>query len=404
MVRGVILATWIATTWLAGDVVRADDHFPPRESIRVATFNASLNRDRAGQLSLNLANPDDVQARNVAEIIQRVRPDLLLLNEFDYDPAGRSVTLFQDNYLAKPQNGTEPIRYAYRFTGEVNTGVASGVDLDGDGRADHAVGSRDYGNDALGYGVFPGQYGMMILSRYPIDLPKVRRFGAVRWKDQPGALLPTRTDGSNYYTSAALERFRLSSKEHWDVPVTVNGREVHLLVSHPTPPSFDGPEDRNGRRNHDEIRLWADYLAGDDRSKYLGSPAPPTTFVILGDLNADPVDGGSVPGAINQLLKHPAVNASITPTSRGAAEASRLQGEANLTHRGDPAHDTADFDDRSVGNLRADYVLPSQNLPVVGSGAFWPEATDPLSRLVRMTPTVASSDHRLVYLDLAIHP
>ncbi len=35
---------------------------------------------------------------------------------------------------------------------------------------------------------------------------------------------------------------------------------LHLLASHPTPPAFDGPEDRNGRRNHDEIRFWNDYL------------------------------------------------------------------------------------------------------------------------------------------------
>ena len=34
---------------------------------------------------------------------------------------------------------------------------------------------------------------------------------------------------------------------------------VHFLVSHPTPPVFDGPEDRNGPRNYDEIRFWADY-------------------------------------------------------------------------------------------------------------------------------------------------
>ena len=36
---------------------------------------------------------------------------------------------------------------------------------------------------------------------------------------------------------------------------------LHVLASHPTPPTFDGPEDRNGRRNHDEIRFWADYIS-----------------------------------------------------------------------------------------------------------------------------------------------
>ena len=55
---------------------------------------------------------------------------------------------------------------------------------------------------------------------------------------------------------------RLSCKIHWDVPVQIGSETVHFLVSHPTPPAFDGPEDRNGRRNHDEIRFWADYIPG----------------------------------------------------------------------------------------------------------------------------------------------
>ncbi|MFO0908210.1 MAG: endonuclease/exonuclease/phosphatase family protein [Isosphaeraceae bacterium] len=223
----------------------------------------------------------------------------------------------------------------------------------------------------------------------------------------PDALLPTRPDGSMWYGPEALRIFRLSSKSHWDVPVTIGSQELHLLVSHPTPPAFDGPEDRNGKRNHDEIRIWADYLTGGPRADYLrkalpagSSITPPETFVILGDLNSDPHDGGSVANAVGQLLRHPRVNPEPIPTSEGAAEASKLQGGRNAEHRGDPAQDTADFADSSVGNLRADYVLPSRNLVVLGSGVFWPRSDDPLARLVAMTPAVATSDHRLVYIDV----
>ena len=398
-------ACWLLAATLLG-ANPAPTYTPP--VIRVATFNASLNRDHAGDLVRDLSTPDNVQAGNVAEIIQRVRPDVLLINEFDYDAAGDAARLFHDNYLKVPHNGAQPIEYRFRFTGPVNTGVASGVDLDGDGKADTTPGSRGYGNDALGYGQFPGQYGMVIYSNHPIKADQVVRFGDLPWRDQPKALLPQKPDGSPWYSAEALAKLPLSSKNHWDVPIQCGNPDqiLHLLVSHPTPPAFDGPEDRNGRRNHDEIRLWADYLAGGERAKYLarpgtaGPPEPPQSFVILGDLNADPIDGGSVAGAIGQLLAHPKVNAGFVPSSPGAAEASRLQAGANGSHKGNPAHDTADFDDRSVGNLRADYVLPSANLLPVGGGIFWPEASDPLSRLVRMTPTVASSDHRLVYLDL----
>ncbi|HEV3166055.1 MAG TPA: endonuclease/exonuclease/phosphatase family protein [Isosphaeraceae bacterium] len=379
------------------------------EVVRFATFNASLNRDQPGGLVHDLKTPDSAQAKNVAEIIQRNAPDILLINEFDYDSDGRAVELFQKNYLGVSQNGAKAIVYPYRFIAEVNTGIPSGFDLDNDGQIDVKVGSRGYGNDALGFGQFPGQYGMVVYSKFPIKARDVRQFHKVLWKDMPGALLPAEANGTPWYTPQELGVLRLSSKSHWDVPIEVDGKTIHVLVSHPTPPAFDGPEHRNGKRNHDEIRLWADYLSGGAKAAYVwgprpaGSqpPPPPESFVVMGDLNADPNDGGGVPGAIDQLLKHPRVDASLVPRSEGAAEASRLQAGANLKQTGPPEQDTADFDDRSVGNLRADYVLPSKDLKPVGGGVFWPPTSDPLSRLVKMDPA-ASSDHRLVYLDIQV--
>src|SRR4029078_2552779 len=77
--------------------------------VRFATFNASLNRDKQGQLIADLSNDDSQQIKNVAEIIQRANPDILLINEFDFDPAGRAVYLFKKNYLAVGQNGAHTI-------------------------------------------------------------------------------------------------------------------------------------------------------------------------------------------------------------------------------------------------------------------------------------------------------
>ena len=111
---------------------------------------------------------------------------------------------------------------------------------------------------------------------------------------------------------------RLSSKNHVDVPVWVHGHQLHLLLSHPTPPVFDGPENRNGRRNHDEIRLWSDYLSGGERANYLiddagksGGLHSEDLFVVLGDLNADPFDGDSYNRAISQLLEHKRIHPAV---------------------------------------------------------------------------------------------
>ena len=218
---------------------------------------------------------------------------------------------------------------------------------------------------------------------------------------------PDTPEPADWYSAEELDVVRLSSKSHWDVPIAIGGRTVHFLVSHPTPPVFDGPEDRNGTRNYDEIRFWADYVIPSrsgyiyDDSGTVGGIRPGDAFVIAGDQNADPYDGDSIPGAIQQLLEHPLVNTRMTPSSEGAVEQSILQGGANLTHISDPANDTADFSDSTPGNLRADYVLPSRRMRMAGAGVFWPLAADPLFPLVGVFP-FPSSDHRLVWIDVYV--
>lgn len=374
--------------------------------VRFATFNASLNRASEGELVADLSTPDDTQAAAVAEVVQRVRPDVLLVNEFDHDDAGEAADLFRENYLEVRQgpagDRSRAIRYPYAFTAPSNTGVASGFDLDNDG----FVGG---GNDAYGFGDFEGQYGMLVLSRYPIAQRQVRTFQDVLWKDVPGARLPDdpATEApADWFTPQELDVVRLSSKSHWDVPVRVGRKTVHYLVSHPTPPTFDGAEDRNGLRNADEIRFWADYVRPGRRGDWMvddqgreGGLAAGTAFVVAGDQNSDPNDGDSVPGAIQQLLDHRRITDPM-PGSAGAREASRLQGGANLEHESAPRYDTADFnDDPAPGNLRADYVLPRRSMKVTGSGVFWPRRADPLSRLTGTFP-FPTSDHRAVWVDL----
>lgn len=364
-------------------------------SIRVATFNSSLNRNEAGQLKRDLADKDNTQAQAIAEIIQRIRPQILLLNEFDYDADGESVRLFCDNYLKVSHNGQPAIDYPFSYTAGVNTGVLSGLDYNRNG-------STTDPTDAFGFGRFPGQYGMLVLSQFPIQTDKVRTFQKLLWKRMPSARLPqSPSTNESYYSEPVRNAFRLSSKSHWDVPITIGQHRLHFLVCHPTPPAFDGPERRNQLRNHDEIRLFADYLSPDkagyikDDAGKVGGLADDQPFVIAGDLNADPIDGSSENHAIRQLLNHPRVNSKTTPRSEGAAEAAKAQGLANDKHHGDAATDTSDFNDRSTGNLRVDYVLPSKGLKVLKSGVFWPKVSDPSSSLIKAT------DHRLVWVDLA---
>ncbi|MPZ91562.1 MAG: endonuclease/exonuclease/phosphatase family protein [Actinobacteria bacterium] len=399
----------IAVTALAlsavpgGAVARFDDKRDDNRVVRFATFNASLNRNSAGQLIQDLSTPNNDQAKTVAEIVQRNRPDVLLINEFDFDAGHEALRLFQDNYLSVEQNGARSINYEYAYTAPSNTGIPSGFDLNNDG----SIGGPD---DAFGFGFFPGQFGMALYSRYPIDVGEIRTFQNFLWADMPGARLPD--DAStpapdDWFSPEELEVVRLSSKSHWDVPIEIGRRTVHVLAAHPTPPVFDGPEDRNGLRNFDEIGFWSDYVSP-RRGQYIydddgetGGLASGEPYVIMGDYNSDPNDGDSVVGAIQQILDLPHVRTKITPSSKGGPEQAELQGGINETHISDPAFDTADFADTAPGNLRVDYVLPSRPLKLTAAKVFWPLQNDPLFRLVGVFP-FPSSDHRLVWADVDV--
>ena len=318
--------------------------WPASAQLRVATFNTSLFRESEGDLIAEMANPQSADPKRVAEIIQIVRPDILLLNEFDYDAGGVALDDFHDNFLSVAQGDEVAIDYPYRYVAESNTGIAACFDFNNDGRVVKVPESVGYGEDSFGFGQFPGQFAMAVLSRYPIRLDEVRTFQKFIWDDMPGALLPdiqVTPAEQDWYNAAELEVFRLSSKSHWDLPIDVDGEIVHLLAAHPTPPTFDGAENRNGLRNHDEIRLWADYVspgAGaylyDDQGG-TGGIGGEVRFVICGDYNADPVSGQSVDRAILQLLDNPAVDSSLVP-----------EGASGTTNT-------------STFGLRVDYVLPS---------------------------------------------
>lgn len=402
------LAAAIATLWAM--VASWGQESVGGVMIRVATFNIEDVR------TSELRNGDTPRLKRLAEVIQRIRPNVILLNEIAYDMAGGPDVIegdapgqngqrFAELYLGVSQGkGLEPLRMR-AFMAPVNTGVPSGFDLDNDGsvtttypatvrgmdeelrRKNEELG-RKYGNDCWGYGTFPGQYGMALLvdERLEIEEGKVRTFRLMPWDYMPGAFLPAGAEGTgSWYSEEEREKVRLSSKSHWDVPVRMpNGTVVHFLCSHPTPPAFDGSEERNKRRNHDEIRFWADYVEGQpyivDDANVGGGLGRGKAFVILGDLNADPRKGNKFKEPIRTVLGSVSrLNMEVVPT-------------ASVDVPGLESTDTALF------KLRVDYVLPSKDFEVRQSG-IW-----------RDVPTGGDgggkmdfpSDHFPVWMDLVV--
>lgn len=375
----------------------------PENCLRIATYNVSLNRPAAGKLAADL-KAEDPQAQAIATVVRAAQPDLLLVNELDYSAETDNAALLEQNYFAKPQPdllGGDAWSMPFHYSAPSNTGVSSGLDLDNNGRTGEP-------NDCFGFGRFPGQYGMALFSRFEIDASKVVTLQKFLWSQLPDARRPIDPKTKKPFNDdATWEKMRLSSKSFWDVPIKTPLGIIHILACHPTPPAFDGAEDRNGCRNHDEIKLIQHYIESsvalrDDLNRAVKFPTN-EAFLVLGDLNCDPKDGDSQPAALSALLAHPQMAQAPGPRSIGAEAAAKRQGKQNTKHKSDPAEDTADFNDTSVGNLRVDYVLPSRHLEVVASGVFWPRHEDaPSGKLDVVKKLLDASDHHLVWVDVRL--
>jgi len=302
-------------------------------------------------------------------VIAAAYPDILVLQNVDYDLDLHALRSLRDAI------GKSGPHYPHLFALRPNSGMPTGIDLDGDGR-------RGEPEDRQGFGFFSGQGGMAILSRFPIEASAAEDFSALLWKDLPGAIVPENDDGL-VPSAEAFEVLRLASVAHWVVPVRIGDKRLSLLAFHASPPVFDGPEDRNGRRNHDQLRFWTLYLDGDF------GPAPDEGFVLIGDANLDPVDGDGRKRAILNLLNDPRLK-DTRPRRAGLFA-------PDPERRGDPGLDTVAWPRPGPGHLRVSYILVSTDLPVPGSGVYWPPEGSDALRVVEQ-----ASRHRLIWADIEL--
>lgn len=306
----------------------------------------------------DLIKGEDPQIAAVVRVLVALDADVILLTSVDYDRGGVALQMLADRLA------TAGSPYPHRFALRPNTGMQTGFDVDGSG----AIGDP---RDAQGWGLFSGQGGMALLSRVPVDSEAAQDYSAFLWRDLPGNLSPDAP------ALAAIQR--LATTGFWDVAIVTESGPLHLLAWHATPPVFDGPEDRNGKRNHDEAAFWHHYL-----DRVLAMPPPEAPFVLLGDANLDPADGDGLRDGMTALLSHPALQ---DPTPRGSHQRSEP------LHKGDPALDTALYPE--LGGLRLDVVLPAASLTVTGAGTLWPAEGDPL-----LPDLVTASRHFPVWVDV----
>lgn len=321
------------------------------DTLRIATYHTELSRKGPGVLLRDILAGRDAQVQAVLDVIVRVDADVILLLDVDWDFENRAVEAL------KSALADRNAPYPHHVAAQPNTGLPSGFDLDGNERLGE-------GRDALGYGRFTGDGGMVLLSRLPFG--DVSDHSAALWSDHSAVARDVLPDGADTVVP-------LANVAQWVVPLTVAGAEITLITLAANTPVFDGPEDRNGLRNADELAYVAELAAEHD------------TPVVLGRGNIDPVDGQGIRGAMEALLTHPSLQDTMP----------RGNGGGGVDHRGDPALDTVEWD--GPGPLRVDYVLPARGLRVVASGVVWPALDDPFAGTV-----ATASRGRAVWVDIAL--
>ena len=338
--------------------------------LTLATFTTRFSHSGPGLLLQHLQKGDEPQVEQDIAAILAMQADVVVLTNFDFDYDGLALAALQKRLADKG------LVYADSLGLQPNTGIPTWLDLNHDGALS---GPRD----AQAYGRFAGQAGMAILSRYPLDRDHIRDFTALLWKDLPDANLPPDM------TDDARLLQRLSTSGHYEVPVIyAKGKALRLLVWSATPPIFDGPEDRNGRRNADETSLWLHLLAGDlPQGPGVTYSPPASPFVLMGQPNTDPNDGDGRHDTLKALLSSPYVK---DPLPKGNS------GHVDKGQSGDPALDTA-LVGKSLIGLRLDVILPSKDITVKEAGVMWPASSDPFAATLEY-----ASPHRPVWAKLTL--
>jgi hypothetical protein len=399
-------------------------------TMRVACY------DLGGVRTRDLLRSDARRVKALAEIIQRVRPNILVVSGIDRDdegapdvppnaPPGLNASRFVDRYLAVPQaKGLIPLNYE-TFMPVTNSGQPSGMDLDHSGSIESAwvdpaegatataqenAARARYSGDCWGPGAYPGQRGIAVLvdPRLSIDRASIRTIRLMPWDYMPASSLAMddRTGKPAWYTPEEAKTIRLASTCLVDVPVKVpNGSVLHVISTLPTEIGGHDEQQRRARRNRDEIRLLTDYIEGqgyivDDAGRG-GGLEPGASFVVLANLNATPGDPAGYRDPIaHDLFISPRLNASVTPDrehldwvltsrdSRGDDASKAKRGSVN----GPRAATTRD-------GRRVDYVLPSKDLGIRDAGVWSYADLDANGKAI-----APPSDHDLVLMDLWVRP
>jgi hypothetical protein len=350
----------------------------PDKIVRFAFYHLGWHFKSSADLLLKLGDSKYFSATAAAEVIQRVKPQVLFLSGLDVDAQELTVSKFSSSFLTVTQSGQTPIQYPHLYCMKSNNKLRSSC----------------------------------ILSKFPFKSDKIRTFKNFAWEDMQKSKIPKNFRFQSKYKNpiqAKLDRLKsakkLFSHNFADIPMVIGKTEIHLIHLLSAPTELESlSETVIPEQYQDESQFLQDYLSPEtsqyieDDSGKKGGIAANAHYVIGADFRMDPSDGPGTKTSINQLLDLDILNSNVLPNSVGATEDAAVEAGKNAFHIGTASNDTTYFSPETHGNLRTSFLIPNKSLTIDSSGVFWPDTSHPARRLI--DPKV--TNRRLIYVDLQI--
>jgi len=344
-----------------------------------------------------LLDDADQQVNAAAEVIARFNPDIVDINELQYDIEGLPTgDMPGAAYPVEPGGIDGGAENAQRLADRIAA-------ANPDATYDHVlitVGNSgmwwddtgDFDSWSLrGWGDWEGRFNTAVLSKFPILRDEVRVISDLAWEDLPDNQLADMEAEIGMVPPAG---FPLFEKALIIVPVDLGTETLYLVLLHPvaSPSRFDVI---NPYRNYDELHALALFLDGTLPGV---EPLPAgAKFIISGDLNADPdsSDSDGIAGAAQLVTEHPSV---VAVFPEGAGTEGR-NGEYNTYMSGCGNDDGETVEDpRDAFQLQLDYILPSVTIgEPIDQAIFFPDFQ---SAREDFDLACYASDHRFLWADL----
>lgn len=287
----------------------------------------------------------NTQLKAATNIVKSLSPDILSINEMQYDlpniPNKKYQTEGQNpEFLAKIFG----IDFKSTAFYPANTGTNS-KPKNGEYILHPTAEDRAHYADLVNFGLFPGQYSMAGIFKYPIK--RIKNYSQLPWKSFNRNLdLSKYTDGNG---NPLPKNMSLFDKNFIDVTLDVDGKNVHVILFHTVPAfGFGNKKTPNFERNKDQIKFLSWYLTA-EKTEYGITPIKDKTFIAMGDWNVDPASKN--PGALplKKLLDQ------FTPFIK----------ERVITYRGQNFKPNG-------WTAQLDYILFSKDIKIKNAGVYDP--------------------------------